>query len=453
MRVLGPVLYAVLFVIAIPAALVWWAVASEPLVTLPAAHWPLPGIVLCGAGGVLWITAVVELAVAGGGLPMNAYPPPRLVTSGPYRHLSDPIYVGVVLVAFGVALAAGSAAGLWLVAPAVALALAALVIGYERPALRRRFAPPVSPALASRGGLSRWTLRAWAPFRNIAERIANSWREWRFGPVRVISHAVYAGAAGALCFGITAALAAEQPLSATILVAGVGLLGAGIWAQLLESASGLMRPFGYYGGVLGAAAALAATPLLGADARVLLGALAVAAPWVQATGRLRCLVQGCCHGAPTTDAVGIRYHHPRSRVSYLAQLAHRPLHATPMYSILGNIVVGVLVGALWLAGARVSMVAGVYLLASGIARFVEESYRGEPQTPVVAGLRVYQWLAVASAVIGAFLTTRPWPGAPARVAPPDPPVLVGAVAFGLVCAFAMGVDFPASGRRFSRLAT
>ena len=47
---------------------------------------------------------------------------------------------------------------------------------------------------------------------------------------------------------------------------------------------------------------------------------------------------------------------------------------------------------------------GIYLLLSGCGRFVEEAYRGEPQTRVLAGLRFYQWIAIACVVAGAAIT-------------------------------------------------
>jgi hypothetical protein len=96
------------------------------------------------------------------------------------------------------------------------------------------------------------------------------------------------------------------------------------------------------------------------------------------------------------------------------------------------------------------MVAGVYLILSGAGRFVEEAYRGEPQTPTVCGLRLYQWLAIASVACGAVITTIS--DAP-RTAPPvpHPSSIVLASVCGLCAWFVTGVDFPDSIRRFARL--
>ena len=46
--------------------------------------------------------------------------------------------------------------------------------------------------------------RSWTWMRARTEALANSWREWQIGPVRVINHAVFAAAAGGVGFAIIA---------------------------------------------------------------------------------------------------------------------------------------------------------------------------------------------------------------------------------------------------------
>lgn len=292
----------------------------------------------------------------------------------------------------------------------------------------------------------------WEVLRRGAERLANSWREWRVGPVRVINHGAYAGLAGAVAFTIAAGVAGPSRFWQLVFIHGAGLLGAGLWAQRLEGSPRLARPFGYYGSVLGGVAAALLAGAIGGGTMPLLAVIALEAPWLQGIGRARCLVQGCCHGGPAAEAVGIRYWQPRSRVCALADLRGLPLHPTPLYSMLANAVTGILLLRLWALGAPPGLIAGGYLLLAGAVRFVEEAYRAEPQTPVIAGLRIYQWLAILSFVAGAFLTTLP-PGAHRLGGfTLDARVPIAAVAYGLTCWFAMGVDFPGSSRRFARLA-
>ena len=295
--------------------------------------------------------------------------------------------------------------------------------------------------------------RSWAWIRARTEALANSWREWRIGRLRVINHAVFAGSAGGVGFAIITMGAPPDRFGDVVWITFCTLVGAGIWAQIFESSSMLLRPFGWYGGVLGAVVGVATVSGSAAEATPLLAALTLAAPWIQAIGRLRCLVQGCCHGGPAPAWLGIRYFHRRSRVSYILGLAGQPIHATPIYSIAGNLIVGVIVLRLRLLGTSDTMVIGVYLILAGIARFVEEGYRAEPQTPIVAGLHSYQWLAVASVLLGMWSTTVPPATASAGFAPFSISIAAVSVLVAAITGAAMGVDVPGSSRRFSRLAT
>jgi hypothetical protein len=114
---------------------------------------------------------------------------------------------------------------------------------------------------------------------------------------------------------------------------------------------------------------------------------------------------------------------------------------------------GIALARLWALGAPLGMILGLYLIFAGLHRFVEEAYRGEPQTPVVGGLRLYQWLSVVLVVAGAMTTSFPGGPAPDTGLVLSGPVLVSAAAYALLCCFAMGVDFPGSDRKFARLAS
>ena len=140
----GRLSYGLLFCVAVPAYLVLWAERLEYL-TLPAVpDIPPLGWALAGAGVVLMVSGTAALWIHGHGLPMNAYPPPNYVQQGIFRWLSQPIYIGFVLACLGLSLALNSGPGLWVISPVVALACTALVYGYERPDLLRRFGSQVS---------------------------------------------------------------------------------------------------------------------------------------------------------------------------------------------------------------------------------------------------------------------------------------------------------------------
>jgi hypothetical protein len=290
----------------------------------------------------------------------------------------------------------------------------------------------------------------WRAIRKSAEQIANSWQEWRFGPLRVINHGAYVSAAGFLAIWISTVLAGPGHLPAIIFASFAALAGAALWAQYVEGSSQLLRPYGFYGGLLGGTLGALGAPLFHTSFWLLLGVFSATGSLAQAAGRLRCLVQGCCHGRPATESVGIRYVHPSSRVCRLSAWTGVPLHPTPVYSILWNGVVTLLLFRMWSIHSSLHLIAGLYFILSGMGRFVEESFRGEPQTRVVAGLRLYQWSAIVSVVLGALFTAFD----NGEVAP-DPSFgwgsILPAAAFGFVVFSAMGVDFPNSRRRFSRL--
>jgi protein-S-isoprenylcysteine O-methyltransferase Ste14 len=292
--------------------------------------------------------------------------------------------------------------------------------------------------------------RIWRWLCRQAERVANSWREWRLGPIRLMSHGVYAAVGGAAGAGVAAWVAGMDQLWWIISLTLGAELGAGIWAQLVEGSPQLLRPYGYFGAVASVIALAAAAGLAGRDPWLLLAAMAVGGCITQILGRLRCLVQGCCHGRHVDALWGIRYTHPRSRVVRLSTLGGKPLHPTPLYSMLWTLVVFCVLLRLWLLGVPLPFISGSYLIMVGLGRFVEEHFRGEPQTAEIRGLRLYQWIAIACVIGGAAVTAVGGSAAPPPRMPDATvwPALAGVL---LVTFVAFGVDLPGSNRRFSRL--
>ncbi len=293
--------------------------------------------------------------------------------------------------------------------------------------------------------------RVWAACVRIGERLGNSWSSVRVGPVRIINHAIWSGAAACTGTLLVLYLAGPEVLLPSAGVILAGLLCAGAWGYVLEGGSRLSRPFGYYGFLLGSLLALGGLALAGvAHADALAAALAGAAPIAQAIGRLRCIVQGCCHGRPAHAAHAFTVTHPMSRVTALGNLAGVPIHPTQMYSIAGNLVAGAVLLRLWAVGADWTLIAGLYLVLSSIARFVEEQYRGEPQTARWFGLPIYQWLAIGHALFGVAVSMAHG-GSVKSAHWISLSAMLLALAVGLTAAFLMSVDFPESTRRFSRL--
>ncbi|MFZ9003522.1 MAG: prolipoprotein diacylglyceryl transferase family protein [Robiginitalea sp.] len=291
----------------------------------------------------------------------------------------------------------------------------------------------------------------WGWIRRLSERLANSWKEWVLGRVRVINHGFYVGGGGLLGILIAGNLAGAAYAWALLAFAVTVVLFSAIWAQVIEGSEKLKRPFGFYGALVGILFAGLLVWAMGFNPWVLIGVISVMMPWVQAIGRLRCLINGCCHGMRTNNPeVGIRYFHPRSRVCNISDMKGEWLHPTPLYSILWLLPVGFILLALWHGGAAPNFIFGLYLILTGIGRFVEEAYRGEVQTPILGKLRLYQWTAALSVLVG-ILFTMLQVQTPALSPGFSIEVLLAALSGGLFVFFAMGVDFPYSNKRFSRL--
>lgn len=290
----------------------------------------------------------------------------------------------------------------------------------------------------------------WRALNKQTETLANSWREWHVGGFRIINHSLYAGLAAMV--GVTMLYQFNTPASTILVVTFLSLAGGALWGQLVEGSPRLLRPFGFYGALFGGMTGLLVCKLVfGQPVFITAAAIALAAPWVQAIGRLRCLVQGCCHGRITGNDSGIRYTNRHSRVCHMADLKGRKIHNTQLYSIAFNVIIGLVLLRLWYGNVAPPLLTGLYFIFSGCARFVEEAYRGEPQTKMIGGLKMYQWLAVGSTLAGiAISVIEP---AEALVLTPtlNAEVVLVTLAAGAGWAFAMGMDFPKSNIRFSRL--
>ncbi|HEY7265165.1 MAG TPA: isoprenylcysteine carboxylmethyltransferase family protein [Trebonia sp.] len=124
-------------------------------------HRPLPywgvgqavGGLLIGVGLVPILQAFIEFIKADG-TPVPPASPPRLVVSGFYRYVRNPIYVGFVVVLAGQALVFGSAGLVEYTAVAWCIGAAAVRF-YEEPRLARKFGTEYQDY--------RRAVRAWIP--------------------------------------------------------------------------------------------------------------------------------------------------------------------------------------------------------------------------------------------------------------------------------------------------
>jgi protein-S-isoprenylcysteine O-methyltransferase Ste14 len=102
--------------------------------------WPLRslGAVLIAAGVLVLLDSFVRFALQGLGTPAPVFPTRHLVVTGLYRYVRNPMYVAVAAVILGQSLVLGNALVLGY-GVLVWLAFHLFVLGYEEPALRKKY--------------------------------------------------------------------------------------------------------------------------------------------------------------------------------------------------------------------------------------------------------------------------------------------------------------------------
>jgi protein-S-isoprenylcysteine O-methyltransferase Ste14 len=137
----------------LPARVLTWSGISRPT-HLGALE--IAGIVVCLAGGVLALWCVLTFAFVGKGTPAPFDPPRRLVVSGPYRHVRNPMYIGAAVALGGAAIVYHSTALLGYLALFL-LITHLFVVWYEEPTLEGLFGDEYATY--------RSTVRRWLPVR------------------------------------------------------------------------------------------------------------------------------------------------------------------------------------------------------------------------------------------------------------------------------------------------
>jgi protein-S-isoprenylcysteine O-methyltransferase Ste14 len=133
-------LFSALFLVVAPgtlAGLIPWLLTGwrGPLAPLPLA---IPGGLLVLGGAVLLSECFVRFALQGRGTPAPIAPPDRLIVTGAYRRVRNPMYVAVVSLVLGQA-ALFADPRLLVYAGVLWLGFHLFVLAYEEPTLRGAF--------------------------------------------------------------------------------------------------------------------------------------------------------------------------------------------------------------------------------------------------------------------------------------------------------------------------
>ena len=135
---LGTLVFLVLAPGTVAGLIPWWLTPWRFQAPLFGWAGRIVGGLLVFAGLLVLLDSFARFAFVGRGTPAPLVPTERLVISGLYRHVRNPMYLAVVSMIFGQALLFGSTTLVWYGA-LVWLAFHVFVRVYEEPTLRRRY--------------------------------------------------------------------------------------------------------------------------------------------------------------------------------------------------------------------------------------------------------------------------------------------------------------------------
>ncbi|HEX9149684.1 MAG TPA: isoprenylcysteine carboxylmethyltransferase family protein [Thermoanaerobaculia bacterium] len=157
------VLRALFFALLMPGAVVigipWLLLRGQPSRDVRLDFPAVIGSALVIAGAATLFVCIRDFAVSGRGTLAPVDPPRKLVRVGLYRHVRNPMYLGVLLVLVGESLFFESPV-LGFYAAVIALSFHLFVVLFEEPSLRGLFGPDYERYRAS---VPRWVprLRPW----------------------------------------------------------------------------------------------------------------------------------------------------------------------------------------------------------------------------------------------------------------------------------------------------
>jgi protein-S-isoprenylcysteine O-methyltransferase Ste14 len=143
MQKMGALLGSALFFLIAPFTIgfivPWWIANWQIGISTPESNlFRIAGIALVLLGLVPLVESFGRFALMGLGTPAPVAPTQRLVVTGFYRYVRNPMYLGVLAIILGNALVLETG-GVFAYAAVVALGFVLFVMGYEEPTLRRQF--------------------------------------------------------------------------------------------------------------------------------------------------------------------------------------------------------------------------------------------------------------------------------------------------------------------------
>jgi hypothetical protein len=295
-----------------------------------------------------------------------------------------------------------------------------------------------------------YRIRIWNFIRLLSEYIGQSCSEWRWGQIRLINVGFYAGFAGFVGTIFAGFLLSSKHLFEFFIIGIFYITGACTVAQFIKDSPKFQRHFSYYGGVVGVIIGIALNSVLfSSNFYLLIGVSAMIAPWIQAIGSLYGLAKGSCYGKSSEDWLGVRYKHARPAANRTSRFNGINLHPIRLYSIGINIIVGLILIRFFNLEMSATFITGIFLILTGLGRFVEESFCKKTKVPCWAGVSTIKWMTLISVLLGIVFTTLP--SVKMATFNLDVESYIWAISLAVLATVAYGIDFPLLNWRFARL--
>jgi len=326
-------------------------------------------LALFGLGLAFTLLSMGHLWVRGKGLPISHLPPGRFVSTGIYKRLRHPIYLGYTAAFAGLAARLGSFWSLAFSTPLLILSWVGYALFYEEPVLCARFGEAYAvykrrTALLIPRSLSRPLAKALHPALAALIPPLNRLADWtvffRRGNLILVSYGIFI-ALGAFIFMLhTSSLFLVQGVEkkrVAIFLFGTALLGAffarvfwwiGHWREMVRQPLWGARQVGFvsFGALFGF---VFSSLIFGAAFHysfLMILDIVVRGMFISyAFGRIGCLTYGCCWGK-RSSIYGITYHNPEAKVVRLNGGPQCLRHPAPLYSAVEGLVLFILVNLL-----------------------------------------------------------------------------------------------------------
>ncbi len=122
-----------------------------------------------------------------------------------------------------------------------------------------------------------------------------------------------------------------------------------------------------------------------------------AIPLFHAFGRVGCFMAGCCYGIEYSGRFAVTFE------KAVAAPNGVPLLPVQLFEAAGNLLLSVLLTALFLKNIRLLSLCGLYLVCYAIMRFILEFFRGDVVRGKALMLSTSQWFSIAAFVCGTAL--------------------------------------------------